>query len=218
MRLESLFSDKPLTEYVPLFKSSDGQVTTAYDMDGISQIGLLKMDFLGLRTLTVITEAVKLIKKHQGIDIDIENLPLDDKKAYEMLSRASAMGVFQLESGGMRDLLKKMKPSEFEDLIAILALYRPGPMGSGMLDDFIKRKRGEQKIAYPHPKLEAVLKPTYGIILYQEQVMQIASVIAGFNMTQADDLRKAMGKKIPAEMQKIAFLFYRRLCQDHPIS
>jgi len=202
-----VISDKPLTEYVPLFKSSDGQVTTAYDMDGISKIGLLKMDFLGLRTLTVITEAVKLIKQHQGIDIDIDTLPLDDKKAYEMLARGNAMGIFQLESGGMRDLLKKMKASEFEDLISINALYRPGPMGSGMLDDFIKRKRGEQKITYPHPKLEGVLKPTYGIILYQEQVMQIASVIAGFNMTQADDLRKAMGKKIPAEMQKMRSFF-----------
>ena len=202
-----VISDKPLTQYVPLFKSSDGQVTTAYDMDGISQIGLLKMDFLGLRTLTVIVEAVKLIKQHQGVDIDIDGLPLDDKKAYEMLSRGNAMGIFQLESGGMRDLLKKMKASEFEDLISINALYRPGPMGSGMLDDFIKRKRGEQKISYPHPKLEGVLKPTYGIILYQEQVMQIASVIAGFNMTQADDLRKAMGKKIAAEMQKMRSFF-----------
>ena len=202
-----VISDKPLTEYVPLFKSSDGQITTAFDMDGISQIGLLKMDFLGLRTLTVITESLKLIKQHQGIEIDIDKLALDDKKTYEMLGRANAMGVFQLESGGMRDLLKKMRPSEFEDLIAILALYRPGPMGSGMLDDFIKRKRGEQKIAYPHPKLEGVLKPTYGIILYQEQVMQIASVIAGFNMTQADDLRKAMGKKIAAEMQKMRSFF-----------
>ena len=202
-----VISDKPLTEYVPLFKSSDGQVTTAYDMDGISQIGLLKMDFLGLRTLTVIVEAVKLIKQHQGIDIDIDHLTLDDKKTYEMLGGANAMGVFQLESGGMRDLLKKMKPSEFEDLIAILALYRPGPMGSGMLDDFIKRKRGEQKISYPHPRLDGVLKPTYGIILYQEQVMQIASVIAGFSMAQADDLRKAMGKKIALEMKKMRSFF-----------
>jgi len=212
-----VISDKPLTEYVPLFKSSDGQVTTAFDMDGISQIGLLKMDFLGLRTLTVITEAVKLIKQHQGIDVDIDNLVLDDKKTFEMLGLANAMGVFQLESGGMRDLLKKMRPSEFEDLIAILALYRPGPMGSGMLDDFIKRKRGEQKISYPHPRLEGVLKPTYGIILYQEQVMQIASVIAGFNMTQADDLRKAMGKKIASEMQKMRSFFTEGCAKTHQI-
>ncbi len=202
-----VISDKPLTEYVPLFKSTDGQITTAYDMDGISKIGLLKMDFLGLRTLTVIVDTVKLVKVHQGIDIDIEGLPLDDPKAYAMLGQAHALGIFQLESGGMRDLLKKMKPSQFEDLIAILALYRPGPMGSGMLDDFIKRKRGEHKIVYPHAKLEPVLKATYGIILYQEQVMQIASVMAGFDMAQADDLRKAMGKKIPEEMAKMRSYF-----------
>ncbi len=202
-----VISDKPLTEYVPLFKSTDGQITTAYDMDGISKIGLLKMDFLGLRTLTVITDALKLIKQRRGIDINIDDLPLDDKQTYEMLGRALAMGVFQLESGGMRDLLKKMRPSEFEDLIAILALYRPGPMGSGMLEDFTKRKRKEKDVTYPHPKLEEALKATYGIIVYQEQVMQISSVLAGFNMTQADDLRKAMGKKIPAEMQKMRSFF-----------
>ncbi len=202
-----VISDKPLTEHVPLFKSSDGQVTTAYDMDGISKIGLLKMDFLGLRTLTVIEDAIRLIQKHKSVKIDIDNLPLDDGKTYAMLSQANASGVFQLESAGMRDLLKKSKPSEFEDLIAILALYRPGPMGSGMLEDFIKRKRGENRVSYPHPKLEDVLKPTYGIIVYQEQVMQIASVLAGFNMTMADDLRKAMGKKIPAEMQKMRQFF-----------
>jgi DNA polymerase-3 subunit alpha len=213
-----VISDKPLTEYVPLFKSSDGQVTTAFDMDGISDIGLLKMDFLGLRTLTVITETLKLIKQHQGIDIDIDHLALDDKKTYEMLGLAHATGVFQLESGGMRDLLKKMKPSEFEDLIAILALYRPGPMGSGMLDDFIKRKREEQKISYPHPKLEGVLKTTFGIILYQEQVMQIASVIAGFSMAQADDLRKAMGKKIPSEMKKMRSFFLEGCAKTSQIS
>ncbi len=202
-----VISDKPLIEYVPMFKSSDGQITTAYDMDGISKIGLLKMDFLGLRTLTVIVDALKIIKGRRGIDIDIENLTFDDKKTYAMLGNALALGVFQLESGGMRDLLKKMKPSEFEDLIAILALYRPGPMKSGMLDDFIKRKRGENKFTYSHPKLEDVLKTTYGIIVYQEQVMQISSVMAGFNMTMADDLRKAMGKKIPAEMQKMRSFF-----------
>jgi DNA polymerase-3 subunit alpha len=213
-----VIADKPLTEYVPLFKSSDGQITTAFDMDGISQMGLLKMDFLGLRTLTVISETLKAVKQHRGVDIDVDNLPLDDKKTYEMLGRADAMGVFQLESGGMRDLLKKMRPSQFEDLIAILALYRPGPMGSGMLDDFIKRKRGEQKILYPHPKLEGVLKSTYGIILYQEQVMQIASVIAGFSMAQADDLRKAMGKKIPAEMKKMRSFFIEGCAKTSQIS
>ncbi len=213
-----VISDKPLTEYVPLFKGADGQVTTAYDMDGISKIGLLKMDFLGLRTLTVIVDSLKLIKQHKGIDVDIENIPLDDAKAYAMLSQANALGVFQLESGGMRDLLKKMKPSEFEDLIAILALYRPGPMGSGMLDDFIKCKRGEKAVNYQHPKLTDVLKPTYGIILYQEQVMQIASILAGFDMAQADDLRKAMGKKIPEEMQKMRSFFVEGCAKISQIS
>jgi DNA polymerase-3 subunit alpha len=161
------------------------------------------MDFLGLRTLTVIDEAIKLIVKTRGVKVDIENIPLDDKKSYDMLSAANSFGIFQLESGGMRDLLKKMKPSQFEDLVAILALYRPGPMGSGMLDDFIKRKRGEAPIKYMHPKLESVLKDTYGIIVYQEQVMQIANVLAGFTMAQADDLRRAMSKKITEVMNKV---------------
>lgn len=213
-----VISDKPLTEHVPLFKSTDGQVTTAYDMDGISKIGLLKMDFLGLRTLTVIDDALKLIKQHKSVSIDIDSLPLTDEKTYAMLALANASGVFQLESGGMRDLLKKMKPSEFEDLVAILALYRPGPMGSGMLEDFIKSKRGEKKVVYPHPKLEEVLKASYGVILYQEQVMQIASILAGFNMTQADDLRKAMGKKIPAEMQKMRQFFIDGCAKQSGIS
>ncbi len=213
-----VISDKPLTEHVPLFKSSDGQVTTAYDMDGISKIGLLKMDFLGLRTLTVIDDALKLIKQYKGISIDIDSLPLDNSKAYVMLAQANASGVFQLESGGMRDLLKKMKPSEFEDLIAILALYRPGPMGSGMLEDFTKRKRGENRVVYPHPKLEEALRTTYGIIVYQEQVMHISSILAGFNMTQADDLRKAMGKKIAAEMQKMRQFFIDGCAKESGIS
>jgi len=202
-----VIADRPLAEHVPMFKSTDGQVTTGFDMDGISKMGLLKIDFLGLRTLTVIADAVKLIKEHKGKDIDIDALPLDDVKTYEMLSQANSFGIFQLESGGMRDLLKKMKPSEFEDLIAILALYRPGPMGSGMLDDFIECKRDPQKVKYPHPKLQELLKTTHGIIVYQEQVMQIASVLAGFSMAQADDLRKAMGKKIPAEMEKMRSFF-----------
>ncbi len=198
-----VISDKPLTEYVPLFKTSDGQITTGYSMDGIAKIGLLKMDFLGLRTLTVISDTVKLVKQHRQIDIDINKIPLDNPKTYQLLSRAHSHGIFQLESAGMRELLKKFKPSLFEDLISILALYRPGPMGSGMLDDFIKRKRGDVPVQYPHPKLEPILKETYGIIVYQEQVMQMASVLAGFTMTQADHLRRAMSKKIPEVMEKM---------------
>ncbi len=198
-----VIADRPLTEYVPLFKTTDGQITTGYAMDGIAKIGLLKMDFLGLRTLTVIEQAVKLIQKTRGIEIDIDKMPLDDKKTFELLSNSNSFGIFQLESEGMRELLKKIKPSRFEDLISILALYRPGPMGSGMLEDFIKRKKGEVIIKYPHPKLEPILKETFGIIVYQEQVMQMASVLAGFSMTQADHLRSAMSKKIPGVMESM---------------
>ncbi len=198
-----VIGDKPLTEYVPLFRTPEGQITTGYSMDGIAKIGLLKMDFLGLRTLTVIDQTVKWIKKTHNKDIDISKIPLDDLKTFELLSSASSAGIFQLESGGMRELLKKSRPNAFEDLIAILALYRPGPMGSGMLDDYIKRKKGEVKVRYPHAKLDSVLKETFGIIIYQEQVMQMASVLAGFTMTMADHLRRAMSKKIPEVMEEM---------------
>ncbi|NLE65220.1 MAG: DNA polymerase III subunit alpha, partial [Elusimicrobia bacterium] len=153
-----VISDKPLTEYVPLYKSSDDQITTAFTMKGIEKIGLLKMDFLGLKTLTLIDDALKIIEERTGEPVDIRTIPFDDAKTYALLSRGDSAGVFQLESGGMRDLLKRLKPSHIEDLISILALYRPGPMQSGMMDDFIKRKRGEAPLAYPHPKLEKVLK------------------------------------------------------------
>ncbi len=198
-----VIADKPLNEYVPLFKTSDGQIVTGFAMNAIAKIGLLKMDFLGLRTLTVISEAVKLIKKIHGADIDVRQIPLDDRKTYALLGQANTFGVFQLESPGMRELLKKIKPSEFEDIISVLALYRPGPMGSGMLDDFIKRKRGEVTVQYDHPKLEGILKETYGIIVYQEQVMKIAVALAGFSMTQADHLRRAMSKKNPSVMEQM---------------
>jgi len=209
-----VIADKPLTEYVPLFKSGDDQITTAFSMDGVSKIGLLKMDFLGLRTLTVIDKAVKLVKRVHGVELDMYHLPLDDGKTYGLLGDAHSAGIFQLESGGMRDLLKKSKPTVFEDLISILALYRPGPMGSGMLEDFIKRKRGEFPVHYPHPKLDVILKETYGIIVYQEQVMQMASILAGFTMTQADHLRRAMSKKIPEVMEGIRKSFIEG-CAKH---
>jgi DNA polymerase-3 subunit alpha len=209
-----VIADKSLDEYVPLFKTNEGQVTTAYTMKGIEKIGLLKMDFLGLRTLTVIDDALKSIKETKGEDIDINSIPLDDKKTFDLLCAANSFGVFQLESGGMRDLLRKAKPNVFEDLIAILALYRPGPIGSGMLDDFIKRKHGLLTFEYDHPKLEPVLKDTYGIIIYQEQVMRIPVVLANFTMTQADDLRRAMSKKIPEDMQK-ARVHFLDGCQKH---
>ncbi|MDP3804009.1 MAG: DNA polymerase III subunit alpha, partial [Candidatus Omnitrophota bacterium] len=189
-----------LIEYVPLYKMQEATITTGYPMTSLEKIGLLKMDFLGLRTLTVINEAIKIVKRTKGITLDIENIPLDDKKTYKLLASAESTGVFQLESSGMRDLLKKSKPERFEDIIALLALFRPGPIGSGMLDDFMKRKHGEVEIRYDHKLLEPILKETYGIIVFQEQVMRIASGLAGFSLAQADNLRRAMSKKTPEVM------------------
>ena len=204
-----IIADKPLNNYMPIFKTGDDQVTTGYSMGTLEKIGLLKVDFLGLKTLTVIDETLKLVKKTRGIEIDIEKLPLDDSNTYKLLASSHTVGVFQVESSGMRDLLKKLIPERFEDLIALLALYRPGPIGSGMLDDFMKRKHGLIPIRYEHPKLESILKETYGIMVYQEQIMQIASVLAGFSLAQADILRKAMGKKIPEVMEKQRSNFIR---------
>ncbi len=212
-----VISDQPLTEYVPLYKSTDGQVTTGYTMDGIAQIGLLKMDFLGLRTLTVIAKAVAWIKQTQGIDLEIETIPIDDAKTYHLLADAQSCGIFQLESAGMKDLLRKSRPAQFEDVITILALYRPGPMGSGMLDDYVKRKKGEAQVVYPHPKLETILKETYGMIVYQEQVMQTASILAGFTMAQADNLRSAMSKKKVDVMVKMRENFVHGCAQTSGI-
>ena len=197
-----VISDKPLDNYMPLFKTGDDQITTGYSMGVLEKIGLLKVDFLGLRTLTVINETLKLIKETKNKDLDIEGIPLDDANTYKLLASSHSIGIFQVESSGMRDLLKKLEPERFEDLIALLALYRPGPIGSGMLDDFMKRKHGLIPIRYEHPKLEPILKETYGIMVYQEQIMQIASALAGFTLAQADILRKAMGKKIPEVMEK----------------
>lgn len=202
-----VISPKPLVNYLPLFKIGDGPITTGYPMGALERIGLLKMDFLGLRTLTVINETTKIIKRTRDLDIDIENIPADDKKTFQLLSNAKSIGVFQLESRGMRDLLKKLKPTTFEDIIALLALFRPGPIGSGMVDDFIKRKHGHTRVKYDHPLLEQILKPTYGIILYQEQVIQIVNKVAGFSLSQADILRRAISKKAPEVIQKQRKLF-----------
>jgi len=194
-------ADKPLTEYAPLFKSNDGQITTGFDMTALEHIGLLKIDMLGLRTLTVISETAKLIERRRTLTVSIDTLPLDDAPTYQLLARAETMGVFQLESSGMRDLLKKIKPTQFEDIISVIALFRPGPMGSGMLDEFMKRKHGQVPIRYEHPRLEPILKSTYAVIVFQEQVMRIANELAGFSLGQADLLRRAMGKKISEVME-----------------
>lgn len=188
---------EPLTSYLPLYRSTDGVITTQFAKETVEEIGLLKMDLLGLRTLTVIGDALRIIKSSEGCDIDIDALPLDDQAAYDMLGRGDSIGVFQLESSGLRSILKELKPKAFEDIIAVVALYRPGPLGSGMVEDFIRRKHGQSPIKYLHPALEPILKETYGVILYQEQVMRISSDLAGFTMGEADLLRRAMGKKKP---------------------
>lgn len=197
-----VISDKPLVERTPLARGSEGEAVTGFDMSDLEKTGLLKMDFLGLKTLTVIEETVKIIKRTHDIKLDIVNIPLEDKKAFNLLAEGETIGVFQLESRGMREILRKLRPTKFEDLIAVLALYRPGPLGSGMVDDFIERKQGKKKVTYIHSLLEPILKETYGIILYQEQTMQITSALAGFSMAQADLLRKAIGKKIPEIMEE----------------
>ena len=195
-----VISSKALTEFCPLYKGGNDEVVTQYAMGSVEKLGLLKMDFLGLRTLTVINNALKLIRQSKNIDLDIGAIPLDDSATYQLLCDAKTLGVFQLESSGMRDLLKKLKPDCFEDIIALLAMYRPGPLESGMVDDYVKRKHGTLEEKYDLPQLESILKETHGVILYQEQVMKIASVLAGFSLGDADLLRRAMGKKKPEEM------------------
>jgi len=195
-----VISPQPLTDFVPLYKSNKDEITTMYPMTDVEKIGLLKMDFLALTTLTIIDDTLKLLKQHEGIDLNMDTLPLDDEKTYELFSDGLTDGVFQFESSGMKDILRKFKPSSIEHLTALNALYRPGPIGGGMIDDFIKRKHGVKKIEYELPELKAVLQETYGVIVYQEQVMQIANIIAGYSLGEADLLRRAMGKKKPEEM------------------
>ena len=184
----------PLTEYLPLYQDQSGKTVTQFDMKCTEKVGLIKFDFLGLRTLTVIDTACRLIRENLEPGFDLELIPMDDRETFELLSRGETTGVFQLESSGMKDMLVKFKPSVFEDIIALVALYRPGPME--LIPDYIERKHGRQSVTYPHPSLEPILKETYGIIVYQEQVMAIANVLAGYSLGQADILRRAMGKKI----------------------
>ena len=201
-----------LTDFTPLYCEQGSQsVVTQFDKDDVEAIGLVKFDFLGLRTLTIINWAVLATnaynKAHNLEPIDIEFIPLDCEKTFELLKAAETTAVFQLESRGMKDLIKRLQPDTFEDIIALVALFRPGPLQSGMVDDFINRKHGRAKVVYPHPDLEPILSPTYGVILYQEQVMQIAQVLAGYSLGGADLLRRAMGKKKPEEMEKQRITF-----------
>ena len=196
-----VIAPRPLTDLVPVSRSKNDEIVTAYDMKAVEKMGLLKMDFLGLTTLTVIDDCLKLIKRNQGEELDMAKVPLDDHTTYEkVFHRALTSGVFQFESGGMRDVLRRYKPTTVEDLTALNALYRPGPIQGGMIDDFIERKWGRRKVEYELPPLEAILKETLGVIVYQEQVMQIANVLAGYSLGEADLLRRAMGKKNPEEM------------------
>ncbi len=190
-----VISPRPIVEYSPLARTRDDEIVTQYAMDEIGSIGLLKMDFLGLKTLTLVHDCVARLRADEGIEVDIAGLPLDDPETYACFQAARSAGVFQFESSGMQDILRKLKPDRFDDLIALNALFRPGPIGSGMIDDYIERRHGRKTIEYIVPQLEEILGVTYGVIVYQEQVMQIASRLAGFTLGEADILRRAMGKK-----------------------
>ena len=191
----------PITDYAPLYKGGRDEIVTQWAMKEIERVGLLKMDFLGLSTLTLIQDALSEIKRTTGEELDIDHVPLDDRKTYELFGEGLTFGVFQFESSGMREILRKARPQRLDDLIALNALYRPGPLRSGMVDDFISRKGGKTAITYELPQLEPILNDTYGVIAYQEQVMRIAASLASFTLGQSDVLRKAMGKKNPAVMQ-----------------
>ena len=195
-----VISPRPLTDVVPVYKTNRDEITTQYDMNALERVGLLKMDFLGLTTLTVLHDAVRMVEQNRSVTLDLDNLTLDDADTYKLFSRGDTTAIFQFESHGMRDILRRYQPTRIEDLTALNALYRPGPIQGGMIDDFIKRKHGTTKVAYELPQLKDILEETYGVILYQEQVMQIANCLASFSLGEADLLRRAMGKKKKEEM------------------
>ena len=207
-----VISKEPLTKYVPLQKvskgSGEGGVMVQFPMEDVARIGLLKMDFLGLINLNILGKAKQIIKERHNIDINLHNIPLDDAKTYQLLASGNTAGVFQLEGTGMRRYIKELKPSTFPEIAAMVALYRPGPMEQ--IPTYIKAKQDPEPIHYPHPILESFLKETYGVIVYQEQVLFIVREFGGYSLGKADIFRKAMGKKIPAVMQKEKAEFYRR--------
>ena len=195
-----VISPRPLIDVVPIYKTSRDEITTQYDMNALERIGLLKMDFLGLTTLTVLQDAVRMVEQNRGARLDIDNVALDDSETYKLFARGETTAIFQFESHGMRDILRRYQPTRIEDLTALNALYRPGPIQGGMIDDFINRKQGKTKVGFELPQLQDILEETYGVILYQEQVMQIANRLASFSLGEADILRRAMGKKKKEEM------------------
>jgi DNA polymerase-3 subunit alpha len=209
-----VIGDKPLKEICALYldDKSDSMPADGYSMKYAEAAGLVKFDFLGLKTLTVISETVKLVNQIRGINLDINKIKLDDELTFEMLADGDSIGVFQIESSGMRSMLRQMQADKFEDIIALISLYRPGPMEN--IPTYIRRKLGQEEIAYPHPLLEATLKETYGVIVYQEQVMEIARVLAGYSLGAADILRRAMGKKIKAEMDTQREIFVNGAIQN----
>ncbi len=206
-----VISEDPLWEYVPVCRGANGEYVTQYAKNEVEEAGLVKFDFLGLKTLTVIDDAVRLVNQQRADRgeeaFELKAIPLDDPKVFELISAGDTTGVFQLESSGFQELLKKLKPSTFEDIVAAVALYRPGPLGSGMVDDFIDRKHGRKEVEYPHPWLEEVLEPTYGVMVYQEQVMKTAQIMAGYTLGGADLLRRAMGKKKKSVMDQQKKIF-----------
>ena len=214
-----VIAPRPLTELVPLHRTNRDEIVTQYDMSGLEKIGLLKMDFLGLTTLTILDDAIRMIRKNRGETVDLSLLPDRDPETFEVFCKGQTSGVFQFESAGMRDILRRYRPEKLTDLTALNALYRPGPIQGGMIDDFIDRKHGRRKIEYELPELEPILSETLGVFVYQEQVMQAANRLAGYSLGEADMLRRAMGKKQPEEMAKhrqkfVAGALERKLPQD----
>jgi len=205
-----VISGVPVVEVAPLMKMDEDEVVVQYDMKACEAVGLIKFDFLGLKTLTIINNTLRLIKEAEGKEIDLNSIPLDDPKVFELLSSGETDGVFQLESEGMKELLRRLKPTDFNDLIAVLALYRPGPLGGGLVDQYIETKHGRRAPEYIHPLLEPILKETYGVIVYQEQVMEIARALAGYTLGEADLLRRAIGKKEKELMQNLKSDFIER--------
>ena len=202
-----VIASDPLDELVPLQRNNEGQIITQYSMDDIESLGLLKMDFLGLKNLTMIEKTVSLIKESTGNQINIDDLPQNDNKTFDLIGRGDLEGIFQLESSGMKQVVKDFKPNSLEDISSILALYRPGPLDAGLIPKFINRKNGNEKIDFPHPFIESILTETYGIMVYQEQIMKIAQDLAGYSLGDADLLRRAMGKKKVSEMVKHRNIF-----------
>ncbi|MCK4571110.1 DNA polymerase III subunit alpha, partial [Candidatus Bipolaricaulota bacterium] len=196
-----------LSAHVPLLRLGEGEFVTQFDMGDVEAVGLLKFDFLGLRNLTLIDEAREALSKYAGVEICLESIPLDDAATFEMLCEGKTSGIFQLESTGMTNLIRRIQPDRFEDLIALLALYRPGPLESGMTDDYVERRNGKRRVTYPHPSLKGVLEDTYGLPIYQDQIMLMARALAGFTLAEADILRKAMGKKDKALMNSLRVKF-----------